>query len=686
MSIEIYKDSALLGNILRSNIKLLKRYTLGYVPTAGITQNYVLEYIPDSNEISTTIKFPPSFTNDDGDITIKFSTTDARLANAELQRGESFDLAGHEVTFYQEGGNDNFQFQVEIDENALSTLTDSAGEHLFERSIEYAVRLISATTFSFELDPPTINFSSLSDTTKFGYVRFYVTDSENNKTLLLKNEINNSDLVNDGKDIFSVSYEPLASGVQSKIRATREGFRDSTYPNAYRIRFDRINTRGDVNEEYSVTLEKNYGGLLGEQKNFTVSSNPQVIENYNYVTRLFDTSNTPLEGVTIENNDYTILSRFDEGLIETPRMKLELRKFIIAGNESNAQDELESYFIRISRQFGISQLLFKGTNDRIIPEEENREGNSGTRRFGPIEKDEEFYIEMTPQESTSQIELVLMHYGYLTETAEDGTPISSQDDVRPTTFKLTVNSGTGGGGEEDDEIIRPPNYYQLKESEMVKISTSAVTLKKILSIEPNGTINDRTPVYDSEQDGSDPTILRNIENEYGYDNLLHIYEFDVKKADAEPVKECYLQYRKVPPNASFDTTNNTWYYSQNGQTLSLGKDEGWYNVPISDTAVVDSGFGNTDPTLSVVLGANQQSILKDGIQVKQTVGLFIVNENYVTGEGTDVNTLQQYEFRSKIIEELLENEIEYQGAFTSRGAIFNPILADVEDDDGGGLG
>jgi hypothetical protein len=401
---------------------------------------------------------------------------------------------------------------------------------------------------------------------------------------------------------------------------------------------------------------------------------------------LFDTSNTPLEGVTIENNDYTILSRFDEGLIETPRMKLELRKFIIAGNESNAQDELESYFIRISRQFGISQLLFKGTNDRIIPEEENREGNSGTRRFGPIEKDEEFYIEMTPQESTSQIELVLMHYGYLTETAEDGTPISSQDDVRPTTFKLTVNSGTGGGGEEDDEIIRPPNYYQLKESEMVKISTSAVTLKKILSIEPNGTINDRTPVYDSEQDGSDPTILRNIENEYGYDNLLHIYEFDVKKADAEPVKECYLQYRKVPPNASFDTTNNTWYYSQNGQTLSLGKDEGWYNVPISDTAVVDSGFGNTDPTLSVVLGANQQSILKDGIQVKQTVGLFIVNENYVTGEGTDVNTLQQYEFRSKIIEELLENEIEYQGAFTSRGAIFNPILADVEDDDGGGLG
>jgi hypothetical protein len=664
----------------------LKRYTLGYVPTAGITQNYVLEYIPDSNEISTTIKFPPSFTNDDGDITIKFSTTDARLANAELQRGESFDLAGHEVTFYQEGGNDNFQFQVEIDENALSTLTDSAGEHLFERSIEYAVRLISATTFSFELDPPTINFSSLSDTTKFGYVRFYVTDSENNKTLLLKNEINNSDLVNDGKDIFSVSYEPLASGVQSKIRATREGFRDSTYPNAYRIRFDRINTRGDVNEEYSVTLEKNYGGLLGEQKNFTVSSNPQVIENYNYVTRLFDTSNTPLEGVTIENNDYTILSRFDEGLIETPRMKLELRKFIIAGNESNAQDELESYFIRISREFGISQLLFKGTNDRTIPEEENSEGNSGTRRFGPIEKDEEFYIEMTPQESTSQIELVLMHYGYLTETAEDGTPISSQDDVRPTTFKLTVNSGTGGGGEEDDEIIRPPNYYQLKESEMVKISTSAVTLKKILSIEPNGTINDRTPVYDSEQDGSDPTILRNIENEYGYDNLLHIYEFDVKKADAEPVKECYLQYRKVPPNASFDTTNNTWYYSQNGQTLSLGKDEGWYNVPISDTAVVDSGFGNTDPTLSVVLGANQQSILKDGIQVKQTVGLFIVNENYVTGEGTDVNTLQQYEFRSKIIEELLENEIEYQGAFTSRGAIFNPILADVEDDDGGGLG
>lgn len=664
-----------------ASIKLARIYTLGYVPTDdGITQDYILRYTPEEGEISTTIKFPPSITDADNDITISFVTADSGLGSD----GGEFNLSNHEVTLYPDDEIHEFNFEVKISGTALSTLTDSAGEHLFERSIEYAVRLISATTFSFELDPPTINFSSLSDTTKFGYVRFYVTDSENNKTLLLKSEINNSDLVNDGKDIFSVSYEPLASGVQSKIRATREGFRDSTYPNAYRIRFDRINARGDVNEEYSVTLEKNYGGLLGEQKFFTVTSNPQVIENYNYVTRLFDTSNTPLEGVTIENDDYTILSRFDEGLIETPRMKLELRKFIIAGNESNAQDELESYFIRISRQFGISQLLFKGTGGRTI--EEIREGDSGTGRFGPIEKDEEFYIEMTPQESTSQIELVLMHYGYLTETAEDGTPISSQDDVRPTTFKLTVNSGTGGGGEEDDEIIRPPNYYQLKESEMVKISTSAVTLKKILSIEPNGTINDRTPVYDSEQDGSDPTILRNIENEYGYDNLLHIYEFDVKKADAEPVKECYLQYRKVPPNASFDTTNNTWYYSQNGQTLSLGKDEGWYNVPISDTAVVDSGFGNTDPTLSVVLGANQQSILKDGIQVKQTVGLFIVNENYVTGEGTDVNTLQQYEFRSKIIEELLENEIEYQGAFTSRGAIFNPILADVENDDGGGLG
>lgn len=683
MSIQIHEATPQgAGNQITNTTKLQKEYTLGYVPTVdGITQDYVLRYTPDSDEISTTIKFPPSITNADDDITISFITTNNTLANKDLG-GNEFNLSNHEVTLYKEnitGASVDYNFSVKISGLVLSTLTGSADEHIFDRSIEYVVRSINATTLSFELDPQTIHFPTLSDTTKFGYVTFYTT-TDGQTDVVTKNQLDPT--LGTGEDIFSVSYDPIAPGVQSSISATGEGFVGAANPNSYRIKFERINFSGDVNENYTVKLLKPYGGLDNQTKTFSLTSAPQTVIDYRYVTRLYDDAGTLLEGQTITSNSYPILARFSEGILQTPEMQIQLNKFEASNNvtaEIPVQDELKEYYIKLTTNIGVSQLLVYSA-DTNQPVNVTEGGTVGTRRFGPIQKNEKFYIEMTPQDGVNQIRLGIMHYGILTQTI-DGTDVSSQEYVRETLFILDVDSNTGGPttGTEDETVVFPPNYYELKESEMVKISTSAVTLKKILSIETDGTINNRQPVYDS--DIQDSKLLQSKINEYGYDNLLHIYEFDVQRASSAAPKECYLQYRKVPFNASFNTTDNIWYDGNSGG-VALLPEEGWYNVPRSETSVVDladspwdydrtnpawsDGFGRASEDQSVVLGANQQAQLKNA-PVKQTVGLLIG-----IGSNLSTDTLQKYEFRSKIIKALLDDDINYEGAFTSRAAIFDP--------------
>ena len=516
-------------DITNNTRKFAKTYTDGYIsPSGDIVENYAVSYVPQDGDTNITVTFPPrQGTNDTFEILFE-SEEKGNLNNQTIQL-EDFTQ--------QVGVGKQFPFSVRIVKSVAETLNGNITNHIFNRQILVNKASTELTLgLRFALDTNRISFETLQETQKEIAVQLFLDNEAGESQLVPVNviEANTTDTINLYKAVFVPKFE----GQVQRSQAVRKGFGyDVNRPNSYIFEFNRTSTAGDVNDDWDITFNKTgyldgFGNeLLGTTQRLNVTSGEIVVEAQQYITRLTQNANE-ITNVSWEAPD---------GQINIPELSVLLYEFDSTTMTTGAQirpEDIKQFYITV----GGSGIDLNGIT--MNGQGASPESLTGTKKFGPFLPEQTVELFGTMQETNNVASLKLTHYAYLNETAEDGTPISSQLDTQESVFQITRQNTNV-----DDETVTtqfwPPTT-------LFTVNTGITP--ELMRVDR---FNSTTGVIEEiKKESGQWTLDQLFDQNSQLQPVVLTYEFTIDAPTEDPYKDGKLQYRQYNP---YNETRTDWY-------------------------------------------------------------------------------------------------------------------------------
>lgn len=535
MSIQIIRREASIGGNrteapVTDNTKLARVYTDGFLPDQ-IVAPYTLVY-EKGTETYADIIFPQA-TGEDDTFVVDLIDDGGDPLNGAVRRVDS---------------NTEINFTAIISGASLDTL--NMGVNLFYRNISLDLYTETETTttqefpfFLFRISEESLHFESLDVTRKRLYVRMY-SDLNGTREVVARDNLTETDRNN----LYRVEYQPLTEFDIQRSNPISRGFVDDSNPNAYIIDFERTDFSNDLDDRYNIIFNKegfikdaNSNSLFGETQELQITSQPQVVERLDYMTRITYNSQERSQ------LDWTA----PNGLIDVPDLGVLLYQYRPSEGQSGATPSDADYtqFYMLAQLEGFSPNATDAlTMNGQYPS--SAQGLFGTKKWGPFNKGET--IQIFGEMDSGQVEsaLILKSYCILTEPADDGTPQVSTLDMP--TMRIELNRANDSIDDPVDDPEVDPTTFQ-PPTKLFTLNTSEITLQSVEEMASGGSF------FTLPEDQWSWELLFDT----GINDPVRVfmYRFRLEEPSTYPMLDAILQFRRVYDDGrpvAWENVPNNW--------------------------------------------------------------------------------------------------------------------------------